>query len=85
MPARGWGRGLLLASVAEHGDAGVDLVGMRQAGAAHPALLALAAVDEELELEVALLAVPGAVVAEGGALRVDGRLEDTADVLEEQS
>ena len=58
--------------MAEDRDAGVDLVRMRQAGAAHPPLLALAPVHEELELEIALLAGAGAVVAEGGAMGIDG-------------
>ena len=66
--------------MAEHRDAGVDGVGADEPGAADPTGLALAAVDQQLELEAAGLARAGTIVAHGGAVRGDSGLEDAADV-----
>jgi hypothetical protein len=66
--------------VAENGDAGIDRVGTCEPGAAAAAGFSLAAVDEELELEVAALARAGAVVPERGALSRDGGPENPPDL-----
>ena len=62
----------------EHRDAGIDRMGARQGGAAAHAGLPFALVDQELELEGALPAGAGPVVANGGALRADRGRADPA-------
>src|SRR5688572_24037467 len=66
--------------MAEDGDAGVDGVRAGESGAAAAAGLTLPAVHQQLELEVALVAGPGAIVAHGGAVGPDRGLKDAPDL-----
>ena len=79
------GQPLALTLVAEDRDATVDVVGVREPGAAHTAGLSFATVDQELELEVSRFSRACTIVAEGGPLGGDGGFQDPLDVLEEQS
>src|SRR5688572_28550337 len=66
--------------MAEDGDACVDRVGAAEPGAAAATGLALAAVHQQLELEIALLAGAGPVGADGGAVGPDRCLEAAPDL-----
>jgi leucyl aminopeptidase len=66
--------------MAEDGDTGVDGMGAGESGAATAAGLALAAVHQQLELDVPLLAGAGAVVPHGRAVGPDRRQQDAPDL-----